>query len=202
MDYHGPLPSGVRPALALQRIQQAEQLGLDQHGAPLAIVAAADGQVQIEARLQEGNGSQSFLRVFSLDHPDGERRALEISEAGELKAFLPSGAVILTAEDLEATEKSTLDAVFAATVRPGDGVSVSLPSSGSSVCATYSLSTICRSMLGSNSDFLAHRSGADGSAHRIVVIGSKPGGAGEGISPNARIDPLFGSDGEIFLNFD
>jgi len=97
MDYQGPLPSGFSPALALQRINQAEQLGLNQHGVPLALVERADGQLQIEARLLQGKGIDSFLQVFSLDHPNGVQRAIGSSNAEDLKAFLPKGAVILTA---------------------------------------------------------------------------------------------------------
>jgi hypothetical protein len=36
---------------------------------------------------------------------------------------------------------------------------------------------------------------ADGEAHRVTRFGSKPGGAGDGISPAGLIDRLFASDG-------
>jgi hypothetical protein len=132
----------------------------------------------------------------------GERRTLESSEAGELKAYLPNGAVILTAEDLQAAEKSTLDTVFAATVNPGDGLSVSLSSGRSSVCASDSPSAISKSMLGSDSDFLAHRSCAEGGVQMVVMLGSKPGGAGDGILSLGLIDSLFSSDREVMITLD
>src|SRR5262249_43251770 len=97
MDYHGPLAGGFGAAPALDLIRRAEQLRLDRHGASLALVRTANGQLGIEARLPEGQGASSFLQVFSLDHPQGQRRALDDSDAEELRAFLPQGAVILTA---------------------------------------------------------------------------------------------------------
>ena len=84
-----------------------------------------------------GTGIQSFLEVFSLDHPNGERREIGSSDANELKAFRPKGAVILTAEDLQAAENATLDAVFAATVAPAGS-----PVSQSSLHAEFSPSGI------------------------------------------------------------
>ena len=132
MDYHGPLAPGFSAAQALQRLDQAERLGLEQHGAPLAIRQAADGQLQVEARMLQGHGIHSFLQVFSLDHPNGQRRDIGSFDAEELKAFLPKGAVILTPEELEAAENTTLDAVFAAAVVP-PGLPVSQSSRDSSV---------------------------------------------------------------------
>jgi hypothetical protein len=205
MDYHGPLAPDVSPALALQRIDQAERLGLDQHGAPLALRQGTDGQLQVEAQLLQGNGIQSFLQVFSLDHPNGERRALGSSDAGELKASLPNGAVILTAEDLQAAENSTLDAVFAATVKPGDGLPVSLSSTSSSVYVGYSPSEISRSMLRSDSAFLPGRSGADTvdtDVRKITVLRLRPGGDGDGIFVTELIDRLFGSDRQVPIPLD
>src|SRR5262249_21781631 len=89
MDYHGPLASGIDSALALQRIDEAERLGLHRHGVPLALIQGAGGQLRIEARILQGNGIDSFLQVFSLDHPEGQRRAIDSSDSDELKAFLP-----------------------------------------------------------------------------------------------------------------
>src|SRR5262249_1081763 len=106
MDYHDPLAPGFSPALALQRINQAEQLCLHLHGAPLALIQGG-GSLQIEARMLQGTGIHSYFQVFNLDHPNGVRRAIGSSDAGELKAFLPKGAVILTAEDFQGAEKTT-----------------------------------------------------------------------------------------------
>jgi hypothetical protein len=198
MDYHGPLPSGASPALALQRINQAERLGLDQHGASLALIQGADGQLHVEARMLQGNGIHSSFQVFSLDHPNGQRRAIGSSDAGELNAFLPKGAVILTAEDLQAAGKTTLDAVFAAPLAPADCLPVYRSSRDSSADAELSPSAISRSMLAAASDFLPRRFGADtvgSDVGKINMLGSKPGGAGDGSLPSGLIDRLFGSDG-------
>src|SRR5262249_6818120 len=124
MDYHGPLPSGFSSALALQRINQAEELGLHQHGLPLTLVQRADGQLQIEARLLRANGIDSFLQVFSLDHPNGVQRAIGRADAEDLKTFLHKGAVILTADDIQAAENTSLDAVFAAAIAPAESLPV------------------------------------------------------------------------------
>jgi hypothetical protein len=195
MDYHSPLASNLSPTLALQRIHQAEQLGLDQHGASLALVQTAGGQLQIEARLLQGNGIQSFLQVFSLDHPHGERRALGGSDATELKAFLPNGAVILTAEDLRAVDKTTLDALFATRVTPADNLPVYWSSRDSSGQAEFSLSGMSRTMLAGERDVLIHRSGADtlgSDVGNVTMLGSKSGG--DGGLPSGLTDRLFGCD--------
>jgi hypothetical protein len=197
MDYHGPLAPGVSPALALQRINQAERLGLDQHGAPLALIHGADGRLQIEARLLQGNGIHSYFQVFSLDHPNGQRRAIGSSEAGELKAFRPKGVAILTADDPQAAEKTTLDAVFAAPGAPANYLPDYRYSRDPSVHAEVSPSEISRSMLAGASDFPPRRSGADAAdsdAPMVAMLKSKPGGAGAGSLPSGLIDRLFGSD--------
>jgi hypothetical protein len=193
MDYHSPLPSGLSPALALQRIHQAEQLGLDRHGAPLAITQAADGQIQVEARMLQGTGIHSFQQVFSFDHPNGQRRTLGGFETNELKALLPKGAVIVTAEDLQAAEKTTVDALFAAAENPGEGLPESQSSTGSSVRADFSQPGISQNMMKIHGDFLPVRSdldSADGEAHKLIVRKAEPGGVGDGILPSALIDRL------------
>src|SRR5262249_52539597 len=153
MDYYGPLASGVSPRLALQLLDRAKQLRLDQHGASLAIVQTADGRLQIEARVLQGDGLNSYLRVFSLEHPNGEWRALDDTrEVGEVGALLPQGAVILTAEDLLAAENPTLDAVFAAPVGPGDWLPAYQFSTSSSVRAEFSPSDVTRNVLEGDKD--------------------------------------------------
>jgi hypothetical protein len=205
MDYHGPLAPGFNRALALQRLDQAQRLGIDQHGAPLAIRQAADGQLQVEARLLQGDGIHSLLQVFSLDHPNGQRRAIGSFDAEELEAFLPKGAVILSAEDLQAAENTTLDAVFAAAVAPRDWLPVSQSSSDSSVHPQLTLSAISRGLLVGASDFLTRRSGADtadSDAHKAAMLHREPGGTGDGISPGGLIDQVFAGGREVGSTLD
>jgi hypothetical protein len=200
MDYQGPLAPGFSPALALQRINQAEQLGLNQHGVPLALVERADGQLQIEARLLQGKGIDSFLQVFSLDHPNGVQRAIGSSNAEDLKAFLPKGAVILTADGLQAAENTSLDAVFAAAVSPAESVPVYRFAGGSSVHADSSPSKSSGNMLSTASAFLTHRSGADAAdsdASKVARLGSEPGGDGDGVLPSGVIE--FGGDPKVAI---
>jgi hypothetical protein len=200
MDYHGPLAGGFSAAPALDLIRRAEQLRLDRHGASLELVQMANGQLGIEARLLQSQGPASLLRVFSLDHPDGEERALDHSGAEELQAFLPHGAVILTAEDLQAAANTTLDSVFAAAVTPADWLPISLCSKASSLRAGCSPSAISpgsrTSVSVSDSDFLPRRSQADGAGrdtHRGAMPRSQPRGAGDGIMQSVLSDGLFGS---------
>ena len=86
-DYHAPLPPGDHAPLlsdafaqvqALAMIGQAQQLSLDQRGAPLSIVRGPDGQLTVEARVMRGDGINAYMEVFTLDNPRGERREIVI----------------------------------------------------------------------------------------------------------------------------
>jgi hypothetical protein len=87
-DYHAPLPSGNHASLltddafaqaqAMAMISQANQLGLDQRGAPLSIVRRPDGQLTVEARVLRGEGLNAYMEVFTLENPQGERREILI----------------------------------------------------------------------------------------------------------------------------
>jgi hypothetical protein len=86
-DYHTALPSGEQTSLlsdafvqtqALARLDQAEQLRLDQRGVPLSIVRQPNGQLTVEARVLRGQGLNTYLEVFTLDKPQGERREIVI----------------------------------------------------------------------------------------------------------------------------
>ena len=86
-DYYAPLPpqdhaslapDGFAQAQAVTMIYQASRLGLDQHGAPLAIVRRPDGQLIVEARVMRGTDLNTYLEVFTLENPRGERREILI----------------------------------------------------------------------------------------------------------------------------
>lgn len=86
-DYHSPLTPDEQTNLsldvfaqtqALARLDQAEQLRLDQRGVPLAIVRQPNGQLTVEARVLRGQGLNAYLEVFTLDKPQGERREILI----------------------------------------------------------------------------------------------------------------------------
>jgi hypothetical protein len=86
-DYHSPLPSDDSPlpiaeafsqTQAATMISQANQLSLAQRGAQLSIVRRADGQLTVEARVMRGAGLNTYMEVFTLDNPHGERREIVI----------------------------------------------------------------------------------------------------------------------------
>ncbi|MFN7948220.1 MAG: hypothetical protein U0Z53_22915 [Blastocatellia bacterium] len=85
-DYHAPLPQqhasllpeSFAQAQAATMINQASRTGLDQHGAPLAIVRRPDGRLTVEARVMRGEGLNAHLEIFTLDNPRGERREILI----------------------------------------------------------------------------------------------------------------------------
>jgi hypothetical protein len=87
-DYHAPLPSDNNTSLlpdafsqarALTLIGQANQLRLDQLGAPLSIVRGPQGRLTVEARVIRGEGVNAYMEVFTPDNPRGERREILIS---------------------------------------------------------------------------------------------------------------------------
>jgi hypothetical protein len=83
-DYHAPLPPRDATSLtdafsqALAMINQASQLSLDKHEAPLSIVRRPDGQLTVEARVMRGDGFNAYMEVFTPDNPRGERREIVI----------------------------------------------------------------------------------------------------------------------------
>jgi hypothetical protein len=100
-DYHGPIPAGVSPGDAKALLDKARDLGLDKHGAGLQLVMREDGQPSVEALSVVGQGLNSYVKAFSLESPDGERREVVDKHPEEkLRGLLPSGAQILTPEEL------------------------------------------------------------------------------------------------------
>ncbi len=86
-DYHTPLPQSHDASLladafsqsqALASLSQANQLRLDQRGAPLSIVRSPEGRLTVEARVMRGEGLNVWMEVFTLDNPLGERREIVI----------------------------------------------------------------------------------------------------------------------------
>jgi len=75
-DYHGPLPADASEGEVLALFHEARQLGLDRHGAPLAIVREPDGHLTVEARVMRGSGINDHVEAFTLDNPEGERREI------------------------------------------------------------------------------------------------------------------------------
>lgn len=74
-DYHAPVPTqGAAGTEALALLGQARRLGLDEHGAPLALVRAEDGGLGVEARVLRGDGRSVWVDAFTLQAPEGERR--------------------------------------------------------------------------------------------------------------------------------
>jgi hypothetical protein len=86
-DFHSPLPPGEQAELspnvfeqtqALAKLGQAHQFRLASHGAPLALVRQPSGPWSVEARVLRGQGINTWIEVFSLDNPKGERREIVI----------------------------------------------------------------------------------------------------------------------------
>jgi hypothetical protein len=101
-EYHAPLtPDYFAPQLmdvfaqaqALSLLGHAAQLRLDQRGAPLSIVRKADGQLTVESRVMRGEGLNTYMEVFTLDNPRGERREIVVPP-------LPPDKRILISDDL------------------------------------------------------------------------------------------------------
>jgi hypothetical protein len=115
--------------------------------------------------------------------------------------FLSQGAVVLTADDLPAADKITLDGVFAAAVTPADGLPISRFSTNPFARAglsPFEVATMSRTSMGlGTGDVLPGRSyagRADSDAHQVTLLCSKPGRAGDGILPTGPMDRLFGSN--------
>jgi hypothetical protein len=105
-DYYTPLPEtssqmreqsyGHLTAL----VTQAKQLGLDTHGGLLSIVRGEDGHLTVEARVMRGEGINCWVEVYSLEHPEGQRREVIIPTFPGISGLQPNGVQILTADDL------------------------------------------------------------------------------------------------------
>ncbi|MBS1791412.1 MAG: hypothetical protein JST85_27115 [Acidobacteria bacterium] len=85
-DYHAPVSpyASWQSPLQSESVQlrslmsRAKRLGLDKHSAPLSIVRNADGQLTIESQVMRGEGLNTYMEVFSLKKPIGERREIMI----------------------------------------------------------------------------------------------------------------------------
>jgi len=107
-DYYTPLPSDGTSQMQLQAnvqamalVNQARQFGLDRRGGLLSIVRRPDGRLTVESRVIRSEGIYCWAEVFSLEHPEGERREVIVPTiARSLSGIQPSGLDILTADDL------------------------------------------------------------------------------------------------------
>ncbi|HYV03163.1 MAG TPA: hypothetical protein VFB82_01170 [Blastocatellia bacterium] len=107
-DYHPPLPSDEESQMRAQLsvhakalVHQARQFGLDDRGGLLSIVRGRDGQLSVEARVMRTQGLNCWAEVFSLSHPEGERRNVIVPTIpGNLSGMQPNGVRILSAEDI------------------------------------------------------------------------------------------------------
>lgn len=74
-DWHPPLPPEVLGGgEAMAALDRARALGLDAHGAPLALVRGADGRLTAEARVFRGGAMNPWMQAFTEARPGGERR--------------------------------------------------------------------------------------------------------------------------------
>ena len=107
-DYHSPLPSDGESQMRAQLnvhattlVNQARQFGLDHRGGLLSIVRGPDGQLSVEARVMRSEGLNCWAEVFSLKHPEGERREVIVPTIpGNLRGLQPNGVQILSANDI------------------------------------------------------------------------------------------------------
>jgi len=106
-DYHTPLPEETGSNIREQSyghlealVIQAKQLGLDSHGGLLSIVRGENGLLTVEARVMRGEGINCWADVYSLEHPEGQRREVIIPTFRGMSGLQPNGVQILTADDL------------------------------------------------------------------------------------------------------
>ena len=60
-----------------------------------------DGQLSVEARVMRSEGPNCWAEVFSLKHPEGERREVIVPTIpGNLRGVQPNGVQILSADDI------------------------------------------------------------------------------------------------------
>ncbi|HZM86577.1 MAG TPA: hypothetical protein VFF31_08465 [Blastocatellia bacterium] len=106
-DYYTPLPEVTTSQIGVQSyghllalVSQAKLLGLDSHGGLLSIVRGEDGNITVEARVMRGEGINCWVDVYSLEHPEGQRREVIIPTFPGISGLQPNGVQILTADDL------------------------------------------------------------------------------------------------------
>jgi hypothetical protein len=107
-DYHSPLPADQTSQITVQSnmegpalVNEARKFGLDRRGGLLSIVRRPNGGLAVEVRVMRSEGIYCWLEVFSLDHPEGERREVIIPTIPwNLTGLQPNGVQILTANDL------------------------------------------------------------------------------------------------------
>jgi hypothetical protein len=81
-DYYSPLPSEDSSQNVQMQMQvraralmnNARELRIDQHGAPLSIVRRPDGRLTVEARVMRTSGIYCWVEAYTLEKPEGERR--------------------------------------------------------------------------------------------------------------------------------
>jgi hypothetical protein len=108
-DYYSPLPSdggsytrAQANVQAMALVNQARQFGVDRRGGLLSIVRRANGQLTVEARVMRSKGIYCWAEVFSLEHPEGERREVIVPTIpGNRTGIQPNGVEILSADDLK-----------------------------------------------------------------------------------------------------
>lgn len=107
-DYYTPLPEFATSQIREQSyghllgalVGQAQLLGIDSHGGLLSIVRGEEGQLTVEARVIRGEGINCWADVYSLEHPEGQRREIIIPTFRGISGLQPNGVQILTADDL------------------------------------------------------------------------------------------------------
>ena len=107
-DYYSPLPSEDSSHVQMQMqvraralMNNARELRIDQHGAPLSMVRRPNGQLSVEARVMRTSGIYCWVEAYTLEKPQGERReVITPTVPGKISGLQPSGVQILTADDL------------------------------------------------------------------------------------------------------
>jgi hypothetical protein len=85
-DYHAPVGAfaqsggagekarvATEEPIAVGLLREARSLSLDGHGVPLTLVRQPDGALAVEARVLGGGHLESYVEVFSAEHPEGLR---------------------------------------------------------------------------------------------------------------------------------
>jgi hypothetical protein len=89
-------------AQATALLNRARQFGLDHRGGLLSIVRRGDGQLSVETRIMRNQGMYCWAEVFSVEHPEGERREVIVPTVpGNLRGVQPNGVQILSADDID-----------------------------------------------------------------------------------------------------
>jgi hypothetical protein len=107
-DYHSPFHTDQTFSIstefnvnALALLNRAKRLRLHDHGGLLSLVRRPDGILSVETRILRSQGFYCWLEVFSLEHPEGERREVMVPTIpGDIAGIQPNGVEILSADDL------------------------------------------------------------------------------------------------------